>query len=210
MSAPQSPVGFKDAWKLDVPGHHEIWELHRALREGTTKHWKRSVPFADELFDRWERAKYLGFGEGTSVYDSALILGEVEVGENTWIGPSTVLDGRGGLSIGSWCSISAGVQIYSHDTVKWSLTGGVAKEQRSRTVIGSRVYVAPMCIIARGVTIGDGSLIGANSFVRESIPAGSIAVGTPARVIGRVERVGDDDVRFVYDIPRETPKGSDP
>ena len=193
------PPDFKDDWKAEIGGHGQLWDLHHALREEMMRRWNRSVSFADELFDRWERAKFLGFGEGTSIYDSSLILGEVSVGENTWIGPYTVLDGRGGLSIGSFCSISAGVQIYSHDTVKWSLTAGRAKEERSPTVIGSSVYIAPMCIVSRGVTIGECSVVGANSFVRSDVPPYSIAVGSPARVVGRVERIGDDDVRFVYD-----------
>ena len=37
------------------------------------KELDRSLPFADLLFDRWERAKLLKFGEGSSVYDSAQI-----------------------------------------------------------------------------------------------------------------------------------------
>lgn len=192
------PDGFKDAWKLEVAGQGEIWELHKKLRDEMKRRWNRAVPFADELFDRWEQARFLGFGEGTSIYNSSLILGDVDVGENTWIGPYTVLDGRGGLKIGSFCSISAGVQIYSHDTVKWALTGGKAAEARSPTRIGNCVYIAPMCIISRGVSIGDHSVVGANSFVRDEIPPFSIAVGTPARVIGRVELIGDDDVRFIY------------
>lgn len=192
------PEGFKDSWKLSIPGHEPLWALHEKLRDEVKARWKRSLPFADELFDRWERARYLGFGEGASVYDQSLVLGDVAVGDNTWIGPYTVLDGRGGLSIGSYCSISAGVQIYSHDTVKWALTGGRAAEERSPTRIGNCVYIAPMCIVAHGVSIGDHSVIGANSFVREDVPPFSIAVGTPARVVGRVTLVGDDDVRFDY------------
>jgi NDP-sugar pyrophosphorylase family protein len=73
--------------------------------------WNRRLPFADYIVDRWEKAKALGFGEGSSIYDSALVLGDVRVGKNTWIGPFTVLDGPGGLEIGDNCSISAGVQI---------------------------------------------------------------------------------------------------
>ncbi|HZO13344.1 MAG TPA: acyltransferase [Polyangiaceae bacterium] len=191
-------MSFKDGWKLSVPGHASIWALHEKLREEVRTRWKRSLPFADEIGDRWERASFLGFGEESSIYDASLVLGDVEVGEHTWIGPFTVLDGRGGLRIGSYCSISAGVQIYSHDTVKWSLTGGRAAEARSPTQIGDCVYIAPMCIVARGVTIGDHSVIGANSFVREDVPPFSIAVGTPARIVGKVHLVGDDDVRFEY------------
>jgi hypothetical protein len=71
----------------------------------------RFVPFADLVCDRWERANLMGFGEGTSIYDSSLVIGDVAVGSRTWIGPFTVLDGSGGLRIGDTCSISAGVQI---------------------------------------------------------------------------------------------------
>src|SRR3982750_1585315 len=91
----------------------------------------RSLPLGDLVADRWARARALGFGEGTSVYDSALVLGDVRVGERTWIGPQTVLDGSGGLTIGSTCSISAGVHIYTHDTVRWALSGGVAPYERA-------------------------------------------------------------------------------
>jgi hypothetical protein len=35
-----------------------------------------------------------------------------------------ILDGRGGLLIGDYVSISAGVQIYTHDTVEWSTSLG--------------------------------------------------------------------------------------
>jgi UDP-3-O-[3-hydroxymyristoyl] glucosamine N-acyltransferase len=67
----------------------------------------RSPPFPEGLFDRWEHAKRLRFGEGTSIYNDSLVYGDVKVGENTWIDPYTLLDGSGGLSIGDYCSISA-------------------------------------------------------------------------------------------------------
>src|SRR5262245_56825399 len=101
---------WKDTWKLDVPGHEMIWALHKILREEIKTRWNRAVPFADELVDRWERAASLGFGKGSSIYDSSLVIGSVDVGEGTWIGPFTVLDGQGGLVIGKYCSISTGVQ----------------------------------------------------------------------------------------------------
>ena len=81
------------------------------LRKEVDKKWKRTLPFGDYFVDRWEKANELGFGKGTSIYDSAIVIGDVKVGENTWIGPNVILDGSGGLQIGSWCSISAGVQI---------------------------------------------------------------------------------------------------
>lgn len=147
------------------------------------KRLHRSLPFNEELFDRWERAKYLGFGEGTSIYDSSIVIGDVKVGENTWIGPFTILDGSGGLKIGSFCSISAGVQIYTHDSVQWAVSSGISDYEYSPTQIGDRCYIGPNTVVAKGVTIGDGCIIGANSLVLDDIPAGSKAYGIPCRVI---------------------------
>jgi len=150
--------------------------------------YKRTLPFADYIVDRWEKASELGFGKGTSVYDSVLVLGDVQVGENTWIGPSVILDGSGGLTIGSNCSISAGVQIYSHDSVQWALTAGLEEKEHAKTTIGNCCYLGPNTIIAKGVTIGDKCIIGANSLVLRDIPTGSKAYGTPCQVVGKASK----------------------
>ncbi len=146
--------------------------------------FKRTLPFADYIVDRWEKAKELGFGEGTSIYDSALVLGDVKVSSNTWIGPAVILDGSGGLEIGSNCSISAGVQIYSHDSIKWAISGGESGYEHAKTTLGNDCYIGPNTIITKGVSIGDGCIIGANSLVLDDIPAGSKAFGSPCRIAG--------------------------
>jgi len=146
--------------------------------------FNRFLSMPDYLLDRWERARIMGFEEGASVYDSCLVLGEVHVGKNTWIGPYTILDGSGGgLTIGADCSISAGVQIYTHDTVDRVIRG--APIATAPVSIGDNVYIGPQTVIAKGVTIGDHVVIGANSLVNKDIPAGSKAFGTPARVVGK-------------------------
>jgi acetyltransferase-like isoleucine patch superfamily enzyme len=159
-----------------------LYNLQCLWREKVIKgqrKWKRTLPFADYLVDRWEKAEYLGFGEGTSIYDSSLVLGEVKVGRNTWIGPFTVLDGTGGLEIEDNCSISAGVQIYSYDTVKWSISGGNDEYEKEKTVVGNNCYFGPNVVVAKGVVIGNQCVIGANSFVNRNIPDNSRAFGTP-------------------------------
>lgn len=161
--------------------------LWQQLRQRVDARWRRTLPFGDYFVDRWEKARALGFGEGTSIYDSSLVLGEVRVGRHTWIGPNTLLDGSGGLTIGDYCSISAGVQIYTHDTVEWALSGGKAQPERKPTAIGSCCYIGPNVVIAKGVTIGSRCVIGANSLVLHDIPDGSKAFGTPCRVVGPVD-----------------------
>lgn len=162
-----------------------ICTFHKKRNETYIK-FKRVLPFGDYFSDRWEKAKYLGFGEGTSVYDSVLILGDVKVGKNTWIGPNVVLDGSGGLEIGSNCSISAGVQIYSHDSVNWAISGGKESYEYAKTIIEDNCYIAPNVIIQKGITIGKGSIIGTNSFVNKNIPEKSKAFGTPIEIKGKI------------------------
>jgi acetyltransferase-like isoleucine patch superfamily enzyme len=165
----------------------ELVNLQKGLQSQKLTQFKRRVSFGDLITDRWENAREYGFGEGTSCYDSVLILGDVEVGGHTWIGPNVVLDGTGGLAIGDYCSISTGVQIYSHDTVRRSTTLGREPIEYARTKIGRGVYIGPNSIIGKGVTIGDFAVIGAMSFVNTDVPSKKKAWGCPARVAGDVE-----------------------
>lgn len=168
-----------------MPGLLEqLRQFWRDRREEVDAAYNRTLPLGDYVVDRWEKAKALGFGEGASIYDSALVIGDVSVGEQTWIGPGVVLDGSGGLTIGSFCSISAGVQVYSHDTVQWAVSGGKAEPERAPTTIGDRCYIGPNVVIAKGVTIGDGCIVGAGAIVLDDLPAGSKAAGVPAKAIG--------------------------
>ncbi|MEE9151810.1 MAG: acyltransferase [Thermoplasmata archaeon] len=170
---------------LNINSKHleELRRLYEALREEMHKKWNRDLPLEELLFDRWERANQLGFGKGASIYHNSYVYGDVKVGKYTWIGPFTILDGTGGLVIGSYCSISAGVQIYTHDTIKWAVTGGNAPYEYASVRIGDHCYIGPNTVISKGVRIGNGSIVGANSIVLSDIPARSKALGCPARLV---------------------------
>jgi acetyltransferase-like isoleucine patch superfamily enzyme len=154
----------------------------RLLAEQLRSQFARKVSFGDLITDRWENARELGFGEGTSCYDNVLVIGDVKVGKNVWIGPNVILDGSGGLSIGDHVSISAGVQIYTHHTVRWAQSHGEMPPERAPVVIGSGVYIGPNTVIQKGVTIGDGAVIGAMSLVTRDVPGGARAWGVPAKL----------------------------
>ena len=165
----------------------ELVEMFQELREQRMRNWKRVLPTGDEISDRWEKARYLGFGEGTSIYDSSLVIGDVKVGKNAWIGPFTILDGSGGLEIGDNCSIAAGVQIYSHETIDWALSGGKMQYARAKTVIGSCCYIGPNTVVSKGIRIGNHCLVGANSVVTRNLKSYTVAAGSPCKILGQVQ-----------------------
>ena len=167
-------------------------DLYRLRERDLRDRFDRSVPFADAVLEnRWERAARLGFGEGTSIYDSALVLGTVRVGTNSWIGPGTILDGAAAaLTIGDFCSISAGVHLYTHDTVLWALSGGVAGKRTGPVLIGDRCHVGAQAVVLPGISIGSMCVVAANSVVNRDVPDRTIVAGSPARAIGTVEGDG--------------------
>ncbi len=187
----------------------EIRRLDEMLRGSMRAEWERTLPFDELISDRWARAQELGFGAGSSIYALSYVYGRVRVGREVWIGPYTLLDGTGGLTIGDHATISAGVHIYSHDTVKRTLSGGEAPIDRAPVSIGTRTYIGASVVIAKGVTIGDRVVIGAGSFVNRDIPAFTVAAGSPARPIGRVVEGDDGSIQLQYDRSDFTPSIGD-
>lgn len=173
--------------------------LYNELNSKLKKKYNRNLPFQDVVFDRWDRAKALGFGKGTSIYNSSYVFGNVDVGENTWIGPNTILDGSGFLlKIGNNCSISSGVQIYTHDTVLWALSGGKIDKVTKNVTVGNNVYIGSSSVVLAGVEIGSESVIGANSLVNKHVPTRTIVGGSPAKKIGSVVGYGEK-IRLKFD-----------
>jgi len=176
-----------------------LLELYENRANFFMKEWHRLLPFNEMIIDRWQKAKRLGFGEGSSIYDNALVFGDVKVGKLTWIGPFTILEGSGGgIVIGDYCSISTGVQIYTHDSVKWAISGGKFGYEKAPTCIGNCVYIGPLSIITKGVKIGNHCIIGAFSYVDKDIDDFSIVRGQPAKIVGRIKFVEGGKIEYDY------------
>jgi serine acetyltransferase len=120
--------------------------------------------------------------------EHAWVVGEPVVGEGTWVGAFTLLDGSGGLTIGAGCDISSGAQIYTHSSARRCVSGRRYDEvERQPVVIGDRVFIGAGAIVNMGVTIGDEAVVGAGAVVTKDVPARTIVAGVPARVVGRVD-----------------------
>ena len=172
----------------------ELIRLQQKLRDETRKKYDRVNPFVEDITDWKERGEYLfGKNKNITVYNTCTVAGKIEVGENTWIGPYTALDGgKSGITIGSNCSISSGVNIVGHDSVKWALSGGKIPYEYGRITIGDNCFIGTNAMITKGVSIGNHCLIGANAVVTKSFPDYSIILGIPAKKMGNVEITNND------------------
>jgi acetyltransferase-like isoleucine patch superfamily enzyme len=125
----------------------------------------------------------------------AWVVGDPQVGEGTWIGAFTVIDGSGGLTIGAGCDIASGAQIYTHSSARRCVSGrAFPVVERAPVRIGDRVFVGAGAIIQMGVTIGDGCVVAAGAVVTGDVPPRTVVAGVPARPTARVVVDGDDVV----------------
>ena len=86
------------------------------------------------------------------------------------------------IEIGDRVTLAPRVHILAHDASTKRELGYTAL---APVKIGSDVFIGAGSIILPGVTIGNHVVVGAGSVVSRNIPSDSVAVGSPARVIGR-------------------------
>ena len=116
----------------------------------------------------------------------AMVANGLRLGRDVFIGRPVLLD-PGFLwliSIGDETTITPGVTILAHDASPKLRTGYTMV---AAVTIGARVFVGANALILAGVTVGDDAIVGAGSVVADDVPAGMVAVGNPARVVGATE-----------------------
>jgi galactoside O-acetyltransferase len=134
--------------------------------------------------------------------------GAVDIGDRVYIGHGGSIISRSRISIGNDVTMAWGVTIYDHnshsfdwrrrqrvvdhfyrtygtaacfDSLDWSDVAAAP------IVIGDRVWIGFDVVILKGVTIGEGAVIGARSVVSRDVEPYTVVAGNPARVVRRLE-----------------------
>ena len=119
----------------------------------------------------------------SSEIDAGTFIRDSRIGRYCYIGRNCVLNS---VDIGNYSCIASGVQIggMEHSIKELSISPTLMGEKcvlGQRTCIGHDVWIAANCIIKQGVRIGDGAIIGANSFVNKDVEPYAIVFGSPAK-----------------------------
>jgi galactoside O-acetyltransferase len=136
--------------------------------------------------------------------------GEIIIGNNTFIGSSNIIS-RNKIEIGNNVTISWGCWIYDHNShsLDWqdrvqdhNVTYPAYQNKGNVNVylnknwetvksvpikICDKVWIGFNSIILKGVTIGEGAIVGAGSVVTKDVPAWTVVAGNPARVVKEIE-----------------------
>ncbi len=95
------------------------------------------------------------------------------------------------ITIGDRVTVGANTTIVDTDFHPLNPQIRNVRPQGAKTapvIIEADVFIGMNCLILKGVTIGSGSVIGAGSVVTRDVPAGVIAAGNPARVVGPIKK----------------------
>ncbi len=131
-------------------------------------------------------------GMGTWVAPSAEVIGDVEIGENCYIGFGAVIRGDfGKIKIGNETLVEEGVVIHTAEMTDIGnkvIIGHLAMIHDARIHDGALIGMKAM--ISEFATIGESSIVAEQSLVRKqtTVPPGKIVAGSPARVVGDVGR----------------------
>ena len=127
--------------------------------------------------------------------------GEVVIGRNCHVANFVVLQGHGGLSVGDDTTVASGCKVYSmshhyadparpEDRTVYKFSSMAPPGEQSLVVspvvIEASSALGLNSVVLPGAVLERGSWVGANATVTKRIPAGSLAVGSPARVLREI------------------------
>jgi acetyltransferase-like isoleucine patch superfamily enzyme len=169
------------------------WKARRSgavrIGRGTTLAWRRLKRVSGNL---------LSVGEDSIIHADISFEesgGKIQIGSRSFVGRSDLVCYRS-LVIGDDVIMSWGITVVDHDShsIEWHNRKNDVRDwgkglknwehiPHAPVIIGNKVWVGFNASILKGVTIGEGAVIGACAVVTRDIPAYSVAVGNPAKVV---------------------------
>jgi acetyltransferase-like isoleucine patch superfamily enzyme len=134
-------------------------------------------PFAHVYLDRWSwvgnRTKLRAHG------------GFIRIGSKSVLGEEITFSTYEEISIGRECVIADRVMFIDFDHVTTDIETPIRKQGlvTSPVRVGNNVWIGYGACILRGVTVGDGAVIGTNAVVTKDVPANAIVGGVPAKIL---------------------------
>lgn len=129
-------------------------------------------------------------GDDVYVGHQAILKGyyknKMQIGNGSWIGQQCFFHSAGGIHIGENIGVGPGVKIltsthlFPKDDAAPIMNGDI---QLAPVVIGDGCDIGIGAILMPGVTLGKGVQVGAGAVVTQSVPAGFIVAGVPARIL---------------------------
>lgn len=139
------------------------------------------------LMNIFRQPIWLFRGNRISIYAricKGTILRNCVVKSYAYIGRNCVLNN---VVVESYCSIASNVSIGGMAHAYWDLSTSSFLTNKNiegvKTYIGPDSWIASACVIKQGVSLGMGSVVGANSFLNKNTSDFSIWVGSPARLL---------------------------
>ena len=110
-------------------------------------------------------------------------VGDVIIGDRTRVGMNNVVIGP--VTIGNDVMLAQNIVMsgLNHGYEDINIIPRKQPVERKKIIIEDEAWICANCVIVAGVTIGKHSVVAAGAIVTKSIPAYSVAVGNPARVI---------------------------
>lgn len=126
-------------------------------------------------------------GHSITILKGAYVSDDCSIGSYSFIGFNSLISKS---TIGRFCSIASNVNIGhgEHPLHHISTSGFFLDDSyeiltEKECIIENDVWIGVGSTIRRGVTIGTGAVVGANSFVNKDVPPYAIVVGSPAKII---------------------------
>ncbi len=120
------------------------------------------------------------------------------IGENTFIGSSEIICSQK-ITIGNDVLISWGTTIVDHNShaIRFQLRQNDVSNWyygvkdwsnviRKSVIIGDKSWIGTNCLILKGVTIGEGAIVGAGSVITKDIAPWTIVAGNPATIVREI------------------------